>query len=103
MPLAYSHIAKTFGISKVKTAKIAVTNTKTPYLTLIINIFVSSYEYKEGKKLNSYILISDSVHTKSDIFVSIGVLATLIGVKLGLPPIIDPINKPDITSNLLCP
>ena len=60
-------------------------------ITLIINIFVSSYEYKEGKKLNSYILISDSVHTKSDIFVSIGVLATLIGVKLGLPPIIDPI------------
>ena len=60
-------------------------------ITLIINIFVSSYEYKEGKKLSSYILISDSVHTKSDIFVSIGVLATLIGVKLGLPPIIDPI------------
>ena len=60
-------------------------------ITLIINIFVSSYEYKEGKKLNSYILISDSVHTKSDIFVSIGVLVTLIGVKLGLPPIIDPI------------
>ena len=60
-------------------------------ITLIINIFVSKYEYKAGKKLNSYILISDSLHTKSDIFVSIGVLVTLIGVKLGLPPIIDPI------------
>lgn len=60
-------------------------------ITLLINIFVCSYEYKIGKKLNSYILISDSLHTKSDIFVSIGVLATLIGVRLGLPSIIDPI------------
>ncbi|MGL5152301.1 MAG: cation diffusion facilitator family transporter [Clostridium sp.] len=60
-------------------------------ITLAINIFVSSYENKMGKKLNSYILISDSMHTKSDIFVSIGVLITLLGVKLGLPPVIDPI------------
>lgn len=60
-------------------------------ITLAINLFVCSYEYKKGKKLNSYILVSDSLHTRSDIFVSIGVLVTLIGVKLGLPPIIDPI------------
>ncbi|MGL5694948.1 MAG: cation diffusion facilitator family transporter, partial [Peptostreptococcaceae bacterium] len=56
-----------------------------------INIFVSTYEYRVGKKLNSYILVSDSLHTKSDIFVSIGVLFTLVGVKFGLPIIIDPI------------
>lgn len=60
-------------------------------ITLLVNIFVSIYENKIGKKLDSYILISDSLHTKSDIFVSIGVLATLVGVKLGLPPIIDPL------------
>lgn len=60
-------------------------------VTLIINIFVCTYENRVGKKLNSYILISDSMHTKSDIFVSIGVLFTLVGVKLGLPSIIDPI------------
>lgn len=60
-------------------------------LTLIINVFVCNYEYRIGKKLNSYILISDSLHTKSDIFVSIGVLLTLVGVRLGLPAIIDPI------------
>lgn len=60
-------------------------------ITLCINIFVTTYENKIGKKLNSYILISDSMHTRSDIFVSIGVLCTLIGVKLGLPSIIDPI------------
>jgi cation diffusion facilitator family transporter len=60
-------------------------------ITLGINIFVCTYEYNKGKKLNSYILLSDSLHTRSDIYVSIGVLVTLICVKLGLPPIIDPI------------
>lgn len=59
--------------------------------TLIINIFVAIYEYIQGKTLNSTILISDSIHTRSDIYISIGVLFTLICIKLGLPPIIDPI------------
>ena len=48
-------------------------------ITLIINIIVSKYEYSVGKKTNSYILISDSLHTKSDVYVSIGVLVTLHG------------------------
>lgn len=60
-------------------------------VTLLINIFVCTYENNIGKKLNSYILVSDSMHTRSDIFVSIGVLFTLIGVRIGLPAIIDPI------------
>lgn len=60
-------------------------------ITLIINIFVSTYENRKGKALNSDILIADSMHTRSDIFVSIGVLATLIGLKVGLPAILDPI------------
>lgn len=60
-------------------------------ITLIINIIVATLEYKKGEKLNSAILISDSMHTKSDIFVSIGVLVTLILINLGLPNIIDPI------------
>ena len=60
-------------------------------ITLIINIFVSTYEYRKGQSLNSDILTADSMHTRSDIFVSIGVLITLIGLKLGLPPIFDPI------------
>lgn len=60
-------------------------------LTLIINIVVCTYEYRRGKELSSQILISDSMHTRSDIYVSLGVLITLIGIKAGLPPIIDPI------------
>ena len=60
-------------------------------LTLIINIFVSMIEYRKGKTLGSQILISDSLHTRSDIYISIGVLLSLGGIKLGLPVIIDPI------------
>ncbi|MDR7871345.1 MAG: cation diffusion facilitator family transporter [Tissierellaceae bacterium] len=59
--------------------------------TLVINIIVSESEYRKGKELNSQILISDSMHTRSDIYVSLGVLVTLVCVKLGLPAIIDPI------------
>lgn len=59
--------------------------------TLIVNIVISIIEYRKGKELNSQILISDSMHTRSDIYISLGVLITLIGVKLGLHPIIDPI------------
>lgn len=57
--------------------------------TLCINVFVSIYEYKQGKKLNSTILVSDSLHTRSDVLVSIGVLFTLVCIKLGMPPMID--------------
>lgn len=57
--------------------------------TLFINIFVAYYENKQGKKYNSSFLIADSIHTKSDIFVSTGVLTTLVCIKLGLPSTID--------------
>lgn len=60
-------------------------------LTIFINIFVTIYERKKGEEYKSFILISDSIHTKSDIFISVGVLVSLIGIKLGLPQVIDPI------------
>lgn len=59
--------------------------------TLIINVFVCVYEYHQGKVLYSQILVSDSMHTKSDIFVSAGVLITLLGIRAGLPAMLDPI------------
>lgn len=60
-------------------------------ITLIINIFITTYESKKGEELNSTILLSDANHTKSDIFISCGVLITLIALKLGVHPLIDPI------------
>jgi cation diffusion facilitator family transporter len=54
-------------------------------ITLIINIFVSVYEKRRGEKLNSEFLIADSKHTKSDIYVSLGVIVSLIFIKSGFP------------------
>lgn len=60
-------------------------------ITLFVNVFVCIFEYKQGRRLNSQILISDSMHTRSDIYVSLGVLVTLGLIKLGLPIMIDSI------------
>jgi cation diffusion facilitator family transporter len=59
-------------------------------ITMAINIFVIIYETREGKRLHSDILISDAIHTKSDVYVSISVILSLIAVKLGYH-ILDPI------------
>ena len=59
--------------------------------TLVINIIVAYYEYKKGNELNSPVLIADSLHTKSDIFVTIGVIIALILIRLGMPYILDPV------------
>ena len=40
------------------------------FFTIVINIFVIIYETREGKKLSSDILLSDAIHTKSDVYVS---------------------------------
>jgi len=58
-------------------------------VTLIINLFVTVYEKREGKRLNSTILISDAMHTRSDVFVTIGVITSLVLIRLGFPIWID--------------
>jgi cation diffusion facilitator family transporter len=51
--------------------------------TMAVNLAVTTYEHRKGKELNSEILIADSLHTRSDIFVSLGVIVSLIAVKAG--------------------
>lgn len=46
-------------------------------ITLFINYCVAVYEGREGKKLQSEILIADSAHTTSDIYVSFSVLLSI--------------------------
>jgi cation diffusion facilitator family transporter len=60
-------------------------------LTLGVNVFVATYEYRKGQQFKSALLISDAGHTRSDIAISLGVLVTLVGIKYGLPFIIDPL------------
>jgi cation diffusion facilitator family transporter len=58
--------------------------------TMAVNIGVMTYEFREGKRLKSDFLVSDSLHTRADIFVSLSVIIALICVDLGYP-IFDPI------------
>lgn len=52
-------------------------------VVLGVNIFVAFYERRIGQRVRSPILIADAKHTMSDIWVTISVLAGLIGVSLG--------------------
>lgn len=49
-------------------------------LVLGVNIFVAFYERREGIRVDSPILIADAKHTMSDIWVTISVLAGLVGI-----------------------
>jgi len=54
-------------------------------VTLAVNFWVMIYETKKGKELKSEFLIADAIHTKTDIFISISVVISLIAAKAGYP------------------
>jgi len=56
-------------------------------LTLFVNIVVMKYETRKGRELKSDFLLADALHTRSDIFVSISVVISLISAKMGYPVI----------------
>ncbi len=53
--------------------------------TMLINIAVTLYEQRQGRRLGSELLLADAAHTRSDVFVSLSVLASLAAVRLGYP------------------
>jgi cation diffusion facilitator family transporter len=59
--------------------------------TLLVNVWVVRYEAGEGRRLNSELLLADAVHTRSDVFATIGVLVSLTAVAFGYP-LLDPIG-----------
>jgi cation diffusion facilitator family transporter len=54
-------------------------------VTLVVNFVVATYEAREGQRLGSPYLTADSAHTKSDIYVTLGVIASFAGARAGLP------------------
>ncbi len=54
-------------------------------VTMVINASVSVYEKRRGQALDSPILTADSLHTRSDVFASLAVIAGLAGTRLGRP------------------
>ena len=60
-------------------------------VTIAVNLAVVAYERRKGAQLSSELLLADAMHTRSDVFTSLGVIASLIGVTLGFP-VLDPIG-----------
>jgi cation diffusion facilitator family transporter len=59
-------------------------------ITLVVNLFVVSYELRAGERLSSEVLKADAKHTRSDVLTSVAVLGALFGVWYGYP-ILDPL------------
>lgn len=58
--------------------------------TLMVNLAVTFFERRIGKRLGSDILVADASHTASDAMVSIGVIGGLVAVRMGYP-VADPV------------
>jgi cation diffusion facilitator family transporter len=52
--------------------------------TLAVNIGVVWFETRAGRRLNSDILLADALHTRTDVFITLGVLTGLAIARFGL-------------------
>jgi cation diffusion facilitator family transporter len=60
------------------------------FVTVLINLYVISYETAEAERLGSEVLMADALQTRGDVWTSIAVIGALIGARAGLP-ILDPL------------
>ncbi|MFO7320438.1 MAG: cation diffusion facilitator family transporter [Chloroflexota bacterium] len=51
-------------------------------VTLLVNLFVSRYERREGRRLQSELLLADAANTGADVFVTLSVLGTTLLIAL---------------------
>lgn len=55
--------------------------------TMAVNAFVMVYESRKGQELKSDFLVADALHTRTDIYISLSVIASLVAAGLGYPVI----------------
>jgi cation diffusion facilitator family transporter len=68
--------------------------------TLAVNVGVAAYEYIIGRRLKSSILVADSMHTRSDVYASVGVILGFFAVRMGYP-LADPLIALIITGLII--
>ncbi len=71
---------RTGSVPEVTAASFAVMG-----VTMVVNLAVSSYEGRRGESLRSEVLAADAAHTRSDVFVSLGVIVSLLAARFGYP------------------
>jgi cation diffusion facilitator family transporter len=84
--LAYNVFEQSLGAAaRTRLPSIGALNWVVMGVTLGVNLFVAAYEARAGRKLGSAYLIADAAHTRSDIYVTLGVIASFAGAKAGVP------------------
>ena len=84
--LAYRVVEGAFtGFNESRVPVIGALNWAVMGVTLVVNLFVAWYEAREGRRLRSDYLIADAAHTRSDIYVTLGVVTSFAGARAGLP------------------
>lgn len=53
--------------------------------SMALSLFVTLYEQRKGRELQSSFLLADALHTRTDIYASLLVVISLIAAKLGYP------------------
>ena len=84
--LAYEVVSQSFGATtRAHAPAIGWLNWVVMIATMAMNLFVSVYEGREGRLLGSEYLLADATHTRSDLYVSLGVIASFAASRAGLP------------------
>ena len=73
------------GMLHPKTPQVSALSFGLIGFTLLVNMFVVVYERRQGKRLQSDLLISDSWHTLTDVFVTLTVFVALTGIYFHVP------------------
>ena len=84
LALAYGVFTQAVGDARPQ-PEISGVNWGVMLVTLAVNVFVAGYETREGRRLGSAYLVADAAHTRSDVLVTMGVLASFIGASVGVP------------------
>jgi cation diffusion facilitator family transporter len=82
---AFNHLTGRSLPPEISTASFVVM-----LVTVAINLAVVSYESREAQRLNSEVLLADSMQTQGDVWSSLTVIAALVGARAGVP-ILDPL------------
>ncbi|HKX33241.1 MAG TPA: cation diffusion facilitator family transporter, partial [Blastocatellia bacterium] len=69
--------------SDVPPPRITALTIGTMLATIIVNLIVTVYERREGRRLKSEFLVADAIHTRSDVLVSSSVLIGLVLIRMG--------------------
>jgi cation diffusion facilitator family transporter len=84
LSLAWEILFSAFGRTPSRALpEISLVNWAVMAATIGVNVFVSWYEAREGLRLQSAFLVADSAHTRADLYVSLGVVASFVGALSG--------------------